>query len=102
MKLHIAGIEWDDGNQQKCQKHGLTIAEIEAFLLGDDHRIQADFKHSGDAEQRFIAFGKVDGRWVYIAFTLRAKQTGIMIRPISARYMREKEAEYYGKNPPPH
>jgi uncharacterized DUF497 family protein len=29
----IAGIEWDDGNREKCGKHGLSTAEIEFVLL---------------------------------------------------------------------
>ena len=92
MKLHIAGIEWDDGNQQKCQKHGLTIAEIEAFFEKEQYRVIADAKHSDSTEQRFIAVGRLTERLIFIGFTLRAKEAGIMIRPISARYMREKEA----------
>ena len=25
----FSGIQWDRGNRAKCQKHGVTIAEIE-------------------------------------------------------------------------
>jgi uncharacterized DUF497 family protein len=92
MKLNIAGIEWDEGNRQKCQKHGLTIAEIEAFFAEENYRVIADSKHSSHTEQRFIAVGRSKERLLFIGFTLRAKEMGIMIRPISARYMREKEA----------
>lgn len=95
MKLSIAGFEWDDGNVSKCQKHGLSISEIEGFLLQDGNVIVADFKHSGQQEQRFIAAGIIGKRRVFVGFTLRSRKGGIFIRPISARYMREKEAIRY-------
>jgi uncharacterized DUF497 family protein len=31
MTSKLAGFDWDDGNRTKCQKHGVTIAEIESF-----------------------------------------------------------------------
>ena len=30
MDLRVNGFDWDEGNRKKCQKHGLTIAQIEA------------------------------------------------------------------------
>jgi hypothetical protein len=95
MKLPIAGFEWDEGNVSKCQKHGLSISEIEKFLRQDDNRIVADFKHSGQQEQRIIASGTLGKKLVFVGFTLRSREGGIFIRPISARYMREKEAKRY-------
>ena len=29
-----ANFDWDDGNREKCQKHGVSVTEIEAFLSG--------------------------------------------------------------------
>ncbi len=95
MKLPIAGFEWDDGNISKCQKHGLSINEIEAFLKQDNNIIVADFKHSDSNEQRLIAAGIIENKRVFVGFTLRSRENGIFIRPISARYMREKEAIRY-------
>ncbi|MEI7669619.1 MAG: BrnT family toxin [Pseudomonadota bacterium] len=97
MKLPIAGFEWDEGNSTKCCKHGLSVAEIENFLRQDDNNIVADFKHSRQQEQRLIAAGKLGKRFIFVGFTLRSKEGGILIRPISARYMREKEAKRYGE-----
>ena len=97
MKLPIAGYEWDEGNVSKCQKHGLTIPEIEAFLMQDGNVIVADFKHSGQQEQRLITAGMIGHKWAFVGFTLRSREGGIFIRPISARYMREKEAKRYGQ-----
>jgi uncharacterized DUF497 family protein len=28
----ISGFDWDSGNRDKCQKHGVSIAEIEALF----------------------------------------------------------------------
>lgn len=28
----ISGYDWDDGNYQKCQKHGVSIEEIETLF----------------------------------------------------------------------
>ena len=30
----VSGFDWDHGNRLECQKHGLTIAEIEAVFAG--------------------------------------------------------------------
>ena len=87
-------IEWDDGNREKCQKHGVSIAEIEAVLRGKP-RIAPDLKHSV-MEQRLLAIGRTSaGRSVFIVFTLRQYGDEQSIRPISARYMHRNEAASY-------
>lgn len=87
-------FEWDDGNRAKCQKHGISIAEIEEVLLGEP-LFAPDMKHSAD-EQRFLAIGRTQaGRAAYVVFVLR----GDAIRPLSARYMRAKEARKYEESP---
>ena len=83
-------FDWDDGNAEKCAKHGLTRDEIEYALL-HGARVAPDAKHSV-AEQRFIAVGRTaGGRLVFVAFCWR----GAKLRPISARYMHAKEARRY-------
>ena len=79
MKLPIAGFEWDEDNVSKCQKYGLTIPEIKDFLLQDGNVIVADFKHSGQQEQRFIAAGNIGNRRAFVGFTLSSKIGGIFI-----------------------
>ena len=80
-------FDWDTGNEAKCEKHGLTRAEIE-YALSHDARSAADPDHSV-TEQRFIAVSRTtEGRPVYIAFCWRDGK----LRPISARYMHHKEA----------
>ena len=54
-----------------------------------------DPEHSA-REERFKAIGRTeDGRGLLIVFTLRVHDGETLIRPISARYMRRKETEYY-------
>jgi uncharacterized DUF497 family protein len=94
--LRISGFDWDEGNRRKCQKHGLSITQIEA-LFADSPRIAPDPKHSAE-EDRLIAVGRTKtGRLVFVAFTLRTKDQSRLIRPVTARYMHAKEMEAYEK-----
>ena len=34
MDLRVAGLEWDKGNRDKCQKHGVPLASVESLLHG--------------------------------------------------------------------
>jgi uncharacterized DUF497 family protein len=88
------GFDWDFGNRTKCEKHGITIAEIDAFLSGAP-RIAPDVKHSG-SEARSVAVGRNShGRAMFVVFTLRIREGKHLIRPLSARYMHKKEIEGY-------
>jgi len=94
MNRTIAGFDWDEGNREKCRKHGVPIAEIEG-VLSSGPRVAPDLKHS-EAEQRFIAVGRnADGRPMFVAFTFRRRGGHTFIRPVSARYMHEKEIAAY-------
>jgi uncharacterized DUF497 family protein len=96
MSLAVVGFDWDAGNRDKCQKHGLSIAVIES-LFRSPIAVFPDPAHS-EREERFKAIGRAeDGRSVLIVFTLRMRDGETLIRPISARYMRRKESEYYEK-----
>jgi uncharacterized protein len=87
----IAGFDWDRGNLGKCQKHGVSVSEIES-LFYSEHRIAPDIKHSSAAEPRLLAIGRsVSGRALFVAFTTRIRGEQTLIRPISARYMHAKE-----------
>ena len=55
----VAGFEWDEGNRAKCQKHGVSLAEIEA-VFANPHRIAPDPEHSAE-EVRLLAIGKGAG-----------------------------------------
>jgi len=70
MAIQFDGFDWDQGNSEKCQKHGVSIDEIEAALLVRS-RVAPDLKHSNE-EQRFIAIERNSaGRPMFIAFTFR-------------------------------
>ncbi len=97
MIQEVSGYDWNDGNCQKCQKHGVSIEEIES-LFSSNVQISPDINHCG-VEERFLAVGKsIKGKYIFVAFTLREKQEEILIRPISARYMHEKEVRRYEEN----
>jgi hypothetical protein len=96
MDFIAAGFDWDAGNRLKCRSHGVSISEIEEMfrrlLL-----LFPDQSHSA-AEQRFSAIGtNAPGRHIFVVFTLRKRSGMIFIRPISARYMHEKEIRHYEK-----
>lgn len=90
----FSGFDWDGGNLQKCQKHGVTVEEIESVFVGAP-AIGPDAAHS-TAEVRFLAIGTArSGRCVFLAFTWRERDGANLIRPISARYMHAKEVQHY-------
>jgi uncharacterized DUF497 family protein len=92
--FRASGFDWDAGNRQKCQKHGVSIAEIEAVLRSDPQVAPAPKRTF--AEERFIAVARTTaGRAVFIAFTFRIRGELRLVRPISARYMHVKEIERY-------
>ena len=91
--MKIAGIQWDDGNWPKCGKHGVAKDEIENALWN----IRSRSKDPHGSEERYRTIWKSEtGRHVFIVFTYRSLEDGLYARPISARYMHEKEVEEYG------
>lgn len=92
----IRGFDWDGGNESKCQKHGCSLSEIESVF----HRtinFFPDLAHSKN-ETRYIAVGNTkEGRNLFVSFTLRQREGETYIRPVSARYMHQKEIEHYEK-----
>jgi uncharacterized protein len=93
----IQGFDWDEGNWPKCEKHGVSKAEIEGLFAASPLTFP-DSVHS-NAEERFKAIGKsINGRFVYVNFVFRKTQNGeTLIRPISARFMHQKEIYQYGQ-----
>lgn len=93
--MKIDGFDWDEGNSEKSlNKHGISRVEIEYFFK-KTLWIGPDFKHSA-AEERFLSIGKnINGRYMFVAFTIRKKGGRRLIRPISARYMHSKEIKKY-------
>jgi uncharacterized protein len=92
MLQEISGYDWDDGNCQKCQKHGVSIEEIET-LFSSKVWISPDINHS-QLEKRFLAVGKsTKGKYIFVAFTLREKEEEIfMITNQRSLYARKRGA----------
>ena len=90
--MKISGFNWDEGNWPKCGKHGVSQEEIEQVLMGTP-AVMSD-PHSD--EPRMSAIGKTAaGRYVFLVFMLRKINAKNTLRPISARYMLQKEIDHY-------
>jgi uncharacterized protein len=90
--MKFAGFDWDDGNWPKCGKHGLSREEIEEVLLG----APAILVDPHPNETRMRAIGKTAaGRHVFLVVMIREIDGQTKIRPISARYMHQKEIDHY-------
>jgi|SRR5665647_3967072 len=89
----ISGFNWDDGNARKNEKHDVSMAEAEQVFFNAPLLLLEDSAHSRQ-EPRLHALGKTDEeRSLHITFTLR--QSGTLIRVISARDMHRKERTIY-------
>jgi uncharacterized DUF497 family protein len=94
-KVGFSGLEWDDGNRRKCQKHGVAISEIEYVLTHAETLMMPDPKNT-DGEPRFLAIGRTQKqRYTFVVFTPRQTSGATLLRPISARYMHRKEIKKY-------
>jgi uncharacterized DUF497 family protein len=90
-------FDWDERNRAHCQKHGVSIAEIEDMFNRRDGFVMPAHKHS-EKEQRFVAIGTTtQGRTIFVPFTLTMPGDELLIRPIGARYMHDKEIRHYEK-----
>ncbi len=95
----FAGFDWDKGNRAKCQKHGVSIAEVEE-LFSRPLLILPDAMHS-ETEARLWGISKTaSGRSVFLVFTIRERGGKRFIRPVSARYMHKKEVRNYEEENP--
>lgn len=93
--MKFDGFDWDEGNIQKVQKHGVTPTVIENLFQGKVW-IGQDITHS-QMEDRFMAIGKSGSSFILVIFTMRKRRELSLIRPISARPMHEKEVGKYEK-----
>lgn len=97
--MEYSGFDWDSGNLAKCQKHGVSIKEIESLFEGPIV-ILPDPDHSV-TERRFRAIGRTaEGHAVFVVFTQRQPGGDLLIRPISARYMHQPEVASYEETYP--
>ncbi|MGN6583364.1 MAG: BrnT family toxin [Rhizobiaceae bacterium] len=94
--MEFESFDWDDDNWRKCGKHGLTREDIEALFLRTISILPAPERRKG--EERLLAIGKLgDGRSVLVVFTFRIRNDTKLLRPISARYLHEKERLHHEK-----
>ena len=82
-------IEFDPAKDETNQrKHGISLA---AAAQMDMHTIRLDTRRAY-GEQRYRAYGSIDGRLYMLALTYR----GMVTRAISLRKANRKEIERYG------
>lgn len=92
MKVEYDGFQWDAGNIAHCAKHGVSREEIEyvlsrmSFFVPDPHPEEPRLRTAGVTEA---------GRHVFIVFMFRELEDERYVRPVSARYMHEKEVKAY-------
>lgn len=90
--MKLAGFDWDQGNWPKCGKHGVSREEIEQVLLNSP----AVMPDPHQNEPRMRAIGKTDAeRHIFLVFALREIKNKVFLRPISARFMHQKEIDHY-------
>jgi uncharacterized DUF497 family protein len=90
--MKIAGFDWDEGNWPKCGKHGVSREEIEQVMLATPAVMPDPHPH----EPHMRAIGKTgQGRYVFLVFVLRSLGDKTLLRPISARFMHQKEIDHY-------
>ena len=92
--IQVDGFEWDSGNFDKCQQHGVSVEEIET-LFSLPHVIAPDVAHSIDEERYFVIGRTLSERALLVVFTTRTDVDQVLVRPISARYMHAKEFKRY-------
>lgn len=90
--MKVAGFDWDDGNWPKCGKHGVSREEIEQVLLGWP-AVMPD-PHPDEPRMRVIGTTTA-GRYVFLVAMLRTIDGQARLRPISARFMHQKEIDHY-------
>ena len=90
----IEGFDWDSGNATKSEhKHAVSQQEAEQVFFNLPLLWVDDMVHS-QVEQRFQLMGHTDAdHKLHITFTLR--ESGTLLRVISAREMSARERKTY-------
>ena len=87
-------LDWDDRNLEHVTKHGVARSEIEQAFRNDPLIVPDPYP--GSVEARWRAIGKNDDDpHIFVVYTYRLVGNGLRVRPISARYMRNREIESY-------
>lgn len=82
-------FEWDNKKHQKnLAKHGISFVQAADMIRsGNVYQKRSSYQD----EERIIATGMIDGRYVTVVYTLRDD----VVRIISARIAQHKEREDY-------
>ncbi len=96
MDWSVAGFDWDEGNEEKCLKHGASIDEIER-LFRSMIMVLPDQSHSTNIEDRQLAIGRTRAeRFILVAFTLRERDEETLIRRKPLRLNRTDSSNSIG------
>jgi uncharacterized DUF497 family protein len=83
-------FEWDDGNLDHIDIHGVSAEEAEEALL-DPRRLRVPSQHEAD-EPRWAVLGETEGgRILFVVYTTRANR----IRVVTARNATRTERRRY-------
>jgi uncharacterized DUF497 family protein len=84
-------FEWDDAKAAlNWRNHGVSF-EMARDLFKDIFAIEGTDDRHGETEEQFVTVGMVEGRLLFVAFTLRDER----IRIISAREAESRERWRY-------
>jgi uncharacterized DUF497 family protein len=90
----VEGFEWDpEKAEANLRKHGVDFADA-ALVFDDEARLEWFDERSEYGEERFCTVGEVQGRIVFVAYTMR----GHRIRLVTARHASKLEREEYHGN----
>lgn len=85
------GFEWDSNKARSNHaRHGVRFEDA-CKVFGDPFAIDMEDRGSSFDESRFITIGMVDGRLIFVAYTMREA----FIRIISARAAEPQERRLY-------
>jgi len=89
--MNDGAFEWDDAKAAKnYAKHGVTF-EAARDVFDDPFALDWTDKGQDEGEQRFTTLGMVEGRLLFVVYTMR----GDAIRIISARLAEPFERRMY-------
>jgi hypothetical protein len=93
LALRFGGDPDGEGNWPKCGKHGVSREEIGEVLSGTPAVIDAQSLSRGTPDAGHRDHRR--GRYVFLVFMLRQIDGETRLRPISARYMHQKEIAHH-------
>lgn len=89
--MQAEAFEWDDAKAAlNWRNHGVSF-EMARDVFKDIFAIEWTDDRHGNAEERFVTVGMVEGRLLFVAYTLRDER----IRIISAREAEPRERRRY-------